>query len=73
MFAPRTVVYIPILKLANKNIPMVMKRKGICSLDIIIDATRPETTVTTHKLFPKRDMCNDLEYSLFFEKRESMI
>jgi hypothetical protein len=49
-----------------------MKRKGTCSLDIKIDATRPETTVITHKLFPKRDMCNDLEYSLFVEKRESM-
>jgi hypothetical protein len=66
-------VNIPILRLANKNIPTVMKRKGISSLDIIRETKRPDTAVSNQRLFPKSDMCNALEYSLFLVKRESMI
>ena len=31
----------------------------------------PISSVTVHNIFPKRDECNDFEYSFFFEKRVS--
>jgi hypothetical protein len=42
------------------------------SFDRIVDAAAPDNIIANHKRFPKSDMCNDLEYSLFLIKRESM-
>jgi hypothetical protein len=49
-----------------------MKRIGISSLDKRREDKIPETIVSNQSPFPNSDICNDLEYSLFFVKRESI-
>ena len=70
ILAPKVVVKMPILKLANKNIPYVTNH------DISFDSTKlasnPISNVAIHNIFPNRDACNDFEYSFFLVKRVSI-
>ncbi len=54
ILAPRVVVKIPILKLANRNIPKVMKNKDV-SFDNTMLAAIPITTVKSQIKFPNKD------------------
>jgi len=63
--APNVVVYNPILKLAKRIIPNVIKNNDV-SFDSTTLASNPIRIVTTHNIFPKSDECNDFEYSFFF-------
>ena len=65
MLVPNVVVYIPILKLANKNIPSTRK-KNDASLDNTMLANNPMRRVTIHNMFPNNEECRDFEYSFFF-------
>ena len=63
--APKVVVYNPILKLAKRIIPNVMKN-NVVSFDNTKLDSNPIRIVTTQSMFPKSDECNDFEYSFFF-------
>src|SRR3970282_2797550 len=61
---PNVVVKIPILKLANRNIPYVTKNNDVSFTSTTL-ASNPITRVAIHNIFQKRDACSDFEYSFF--------
>jgi len=65
ILTPSVVVKIPILKLANKNIPNVIKNND-ASFDKTKLASNPINRVAIHNKFEKSDTWSDLEYSFFF-------
>ncbi len=71
-FSPRTVVSNPILKLANKNIPIVITINVGSVLENIETDASPKSAVINQIKFPNNDMWRALEYSLFLIKRESI-
>ena len=64
ILAPNVVVKIPILKLANKNIPYVTKNNDASFASTTL-ASNPISNTAIHNIFPKRDACSDFEYSFF--------
>ena len=67
---PSTVVYIPIRKLANSNIPITTK-KDCNSFPVMADVTTPINRASIQTQHPNAEACSAFEYSLFLINLES--
>ena len=69
---PRTVVYIPMRKLANRNSPSATKN-GDGSDAVMVETAIPISRASIHRQHPNAEECSDLEYSRFRMYSESRI
>jgi hypothetical protein len=63
--SPSVVVSNPIRKLVKISIPSATYSIESSDLPRAENAARPINTMASQDMFPKSDMCSDLEYSLF--------